>query len=97
MLPLFNSSLKVSDSISATPYSSTAFAGHAIGGFGWCECECPECMHTRLATSDSGSGGFSKDIPQSDAPESELPSDSDLESGILLTALLVFLWIRFRA
>lgn len=97
LLPLVNSPLKVSSSISTTPYSGIAFAGHVGPGNVWCECECPECSHARLSTSGSGSGGFSKDVPQSETPQSEVPSDSDFGADTLLTMLLILLWIRFRA
>ncbi|MEW6212863.1 MAG: hypothetical protein AB1631_31355 [Acidobacteriota bacterium] len=93
LIPLFNSPLKVSSSISATPYSGIAFAGHAGPGNVWCECSCPECAHATLSTDGSGSGGFSKDTTQSETTQSEAPADYDFGADALLIALLFLLWI----
>jgi hypothetical protein len=88
ILPLFNSPLKVSSSISATPYSGIAFAGHTLPGNGWCECDCPECH---------GVGAVARSESTSEEPQSDVPSDTDSGIDALMTALLVILWIRFGA
>jgi len=97
-LPLAHSPINITSPVSATPYGGIALAGHVMPGGRWCPCDCPECP------CDHGSTGCTYNVTverdsTSDAPESETIADPDSEigSGALLTALLVLLWIRFRA
>lgn len=80
----------------AVPSGSVAFAGHTTMG-GWCGCGTPECE------CDPGEHGGNLNAPTPDRMDYSAPvrssagSSADHGAGMLMLALVFFLWTRLRA
>lgn len=64
---------------------ATALAGHPLTGGAWCDCNCPECLHALVVSSDESAT----------ATEPAAPIDSDLPM-LSIAAAVLLIWLRAR-
>jgi hypothetical protein len=97
ILPLFGAVSGYRKSTVASPFNTVAIAGHSTPS-GWCECGCPGCICDPGEVPTCNNGLVVEPSQNNSDPVSAAPEeDTDMSEGLMLIAVLFFLWARFRA
>lgn len=78
----------------SAPFTTVAYAGHVISGYGYCPCDGSNCPYER------GAMGLQRtsDQPPTDtaASDNEVANGVDLDFGVMLLTLALLFGLRLR-